>query len=237
MGEISNFTEENSNPFVSVTIMAFNEEAVIDKQVMATIAFFEGQGIAFEVLVVDDGSTDKTGEKVRMIAGQDPRVRLLRHEVNQGMGVSIRDGYMASSGTFVTQLPGDMQVTADVFERFLPFLDDHDMVLSTYRRRDDGRLRRVVSLGFRAATRGILGYWCAITGTMFIRRSLLEGLSMRSDTFMVNCEIPLRLMRKGVKPAFVEIEAQSRPSGGSKVLRLGRIARVVQEMLKLRRTL
>lgn len=222
---------------ISVTIMAFNEEAVIARQVKTTIDFFDARGIDFEVLVVDDGSTDRTNNIIRGIAEHEPRVRLLRHGQNMGMGVSIRDGYQASTGTFVTQLPGDMQVTADVFDRFLPFLLDYDMVLSTYRRRDDGRLRRVVSLGFRAATRGILGYWCAITGTMFIRRSLLQGLPMRCDTFLVNCEIPLRLMRSGVKPAFVEIEAQTRPSGQSKVLRFGRIARVVREMLKLRRTL
>lgn len=217
--------------------MAFNEAAVIAKQVKNTIEFFDKHGLDFEILVVDDGSTDETGDIVSSISKQDPRVRLLQHRQNRGMGASIRDGYRASTGTFVTQLPGDMQVTADVFERFLPFLPDHDMVLSTYRRRDDGRLRRVVSLGFRSATRLILGYWCAITGTMFIRRSLLQGLPMKSETFMLNCEIPLRLMRLGARTAFVEIEAQSRPSGSSKVLRVGRIAGVLQEMLKLRRTL
>jgi hypothetical protein len=122
-----------------------------------------------------------------------------------------------------------------VFTRFLKLLPKSDPVLSTYRRRDDGLVRRVVSLGFRAATWGLLGYWCDITGTMFIRRELLTGLPMESDTFMINCEIPLRLMRAGVRPAFVQIEAAKRQAGGSKVLNPARIASVVSEMIRLRR--
>jgi len=224
-------------PSISVTIMAFNEAPVIADQVRHTIDFFEARGMEFEVIVVDDGSTDGTSQQVMAVSDNDPRIKLLRHEKNQGMGVSIRDGYLASTKDFVTQLPGDMQVTAAVFDRFLDLLSSHDMVLSTYRHRDDGNARRVVSLGFQAATWVILGYWCAITGTMFIRRELLDGLPMESSTFMINCEIPLRLMRLGVKPAFVQIEAQKRPSGGSKVLRPGRIAGVIKEMMYLRRKL
>ncbi len=226
-----------SQASISVTIMAFNEESVIADQVAATVAFFRDRGIDYEVLVVDDGSTDRTGDIVAGLARQDSRVKLLRHAVNQGMGASIRDGYLASTGAFVTQLPGDMQVTADVFEHFLPLLGGYDMVLSTYRHRDDGFVRKVVSTGFRAATWALLGYWCAITGTMFIRRSLLQGLPMVSNTFMINCEIPLRLMRNGVRPAFVQIDAQPRKAGSSKVLNVSRVSRVLKEMVNLRSTL
>ena len=217
--------------------MAFNEEAVIKDQVAATVEFFQTRGIDYEVIVVDDGSTDHTGDIVERLARHNDRIRLLRHAVNQGMGASIRDGYQASSMTFVTQLPGDMQVTASVFEKFLPYLTNHDMVLSTYRHRDDGVLRKLVSIGFRAATWVLLRYWCSITGTMFIRRSLLSGLPMKSNTFMINCEIPLRLMRNGVQPAFVQIDAQPRASGASKVFNVRRVARVLVEIVKLRSAL
>lgn len=222
-------------PSVSVTIMAFNEQATIRAQVLETIRFFEAKGMDFEVVVVDDGSTDNTSSQIQGIG--DPRVRLIRHPTNMGMGAAIRHGYEASTKDFVTQLPGDMQVTANAFEPFLPLLDRYDLVLSRYKKRDDGLLRRVVSLGFQALSQVLLGYWCSITGTMFIRRELLKGLPIRSNTFMVNCEIPLRLMKRGVEPAFVAIEARPRSQGRSKVLNFKKIWNVTKEMYLLGREL
>ena len=222
-------------PSVSITIMAFNEEKTIQEQVHHTISFFEARGIDFEVIVVDDGSFDRTAQKVSSI--KDERVRLIRHPQNMGMGVSIRDGYTASTKEFVTQLPGDMQVTADEFEPFLPLLESYDLILSTYKERRDGLLRKCISLGFRFVTWSVLGYWCSITGTMFIRRSLIEHLPMLSRTFLINCEIPLRLIRKGIVPAYVQIHAAPRGHGKSKVLNLKRISRVLKEIYALRREL
>lgn len=220
---------------LSVVVMAYNEQPAIEAQVRATLAFldrFVGQG---EVVAVDDGSTDGTGQVLDALAREDPRVRVVHHPRNLGMGVAIRSGYRAASLDFVTQLPGDGQVHPETLERFLPFLPGHDLVLSTYARRGDGLVRFAVTRAYWTMAWLILGNRCEFTGTMVFRRALLDRIRIASSTFLVNVEVPLKLLRLGVKPARVTIEASARAHGRSKVLSARGILRVVREMLALRR--
>lgn len=220
---------------LSVVIMAFNERPAIEAQVRATLAFLDRCVQRGEVVAVDDGSTDGTGEVLDALAREDPRVRVVHHPRNLGMGVAIRSGYRAATLDFVTQLPGDGQVRPDTLERFLPFLTDHDLVLSTYTRRGDGAVRFLVTRAYWATAWVLLGNRCEFTGTMVFRRALLDRIRVVSDTFLVNVEVPLKLMRLGVQPAWVTIEAEARAHGRSKVLSGRGVARVLREMLALRR--
>jgi glycosyltransferase involved in cell wall biosynthesis len=223
------------SPQLSVVVMAFNERDSIEAQVRATLAFLARcAGPGSEVVVVDDGSRDGMGQVVDAIAASEPAVQVVHHPTNLGMGVAIRSGYAAARCDFVTQLPGDGQVAPDTIERFLPHLESHDLVLSTYTKRDDGLARAVVTAGYQGIALALLGDRCAFTGTMVFRRALLDRVRLTCDSFLVNVELPLKLMRLGVRPAHVTITAVARAHGRSKVLSFRRVARVVREMLKLR---
>lgn len=224
-------------PPLSVVIMAFNERDSLERQARATRAFLRRVGSDGQVVTVDDGSRDGTGEVADALAREDPAFTVVHHPVNLGMGRAIRSGYAAARCEFVTQLPGDGQVVPETLERFLPHLADHDLVLSTYARRDDGPVRAVVTAGYQATAWVLLGDRCAFTGTMIFRRAWLERVRLTCDSFLVNVELPLKLMRLGVRPARVTIECVARAHGRSKVLSPTRVARVVGEMLALRREL
>lgn len=224
-------------PSLSVVVMAYNERVTIESQVHDTLAFLRSEADDFEVIVVDDGSTDGTAEIADCLAASDPHVHVVHHPGNMGMGVAIRSGYAAASKEFVTQLPGDGQVRPETLSRFLPYLSDYDLVLSTYSRRGDGVLRAIVTGGYQTVAYLLLGNRCAFTGTMVFRRSLLSRLELTCDSFLVNVELPLKLMRLGIKPAFVTIECIARPHGRSKVLSLRRVAQVLREMWRLRKEL
>lgn len=223
---------------LSVVIMAFNERESLPPQVRATLAFLDRAVDAGQVVVVDDGSSDGTGEAADELAREDSRVTVVHHPTNLGMGVAIRSGYGAATCDWVTQLPGDGQIAPDTLERFLPHCLGHDLVLSTYERRGDGPLRVLVTAGYQATALGLLGNRCRFTGTMVFRRSWLSRVRLTCDSFIVNVELPLKLMRQGVVPGWVTIGAPlPRTHGRSKVLSASRIARVVREMLALRREL
>jgi glycosyltransferase involved in cell wall biosynthesis len=225
-------------PFsLSVVIMAFNEEATIEQQVVNTLAFLSEWVKEGEVIAVDDGSTDRTGKILDALAKQDPRLKVVHHPRNLGMGVAIKSGYRTATMDFVTQLPGDAQVSPDTLIKFLPLVQTHDLVLSTYERRDDGLLRFFVTRAYWACAYAILHNPCKFTGTMVFRRSLLDRIAIKSDTFMVNVEVPLKLMKLGVKPAFVTIQAKERAFGRSRVLSLRTISKVLREMLMIREEL
>ena len=221
-------------PSLSVVIMAFNERESIVGQVRATLAWLARATGDSEVVVVDDGSTDGMAEAVDRLAAQDPRVRVVHHPRNLGMGCAIRSGYGAATKEFVTQLPGDGQVEPATLDRFLPDLADHDLVLSTYEQRGDGPGRAIVTAAYQGTARVLLGNRCAFTGTMVFRRSWLDRVRLTCDSFLVNVELPLKLMRLGVKPASVTITCIARAHGRSKVLATRRVAVVLREMLRLR---
>ena len=222
---------------LSIVIMAFNEEANLPVQVERTIDFLKAHTGAWQIVIVNDGSSDRTGAIADEYAAQYPsQIDAVHHEVNRGMGAAIRNGYARAACEWVTQLPADCQVDPKVFTRFIPHLKTSDIVLSVYRERDDGWQRKVLSWGFQTFVRLVLGARGDFTGTMMFRRDLLERVGpLHSESFFVNLEFPIRVLKLGTAHAIVEIEAQPRLHGASKVANTGRIKTVVREALAMRR--
>jgi len=140
---------------LSVVVMAYNEQQNIPVLLERLVAYLSGsrQVDDFEVLVVDDGGTDETASEVLRFAATEPRVRLLKHARNLGMGAAISTGYAAARGTHVTQLPADLQVPPETLDLFLPHAHQVDIVLSVYNHRGDGLKRRILSAGYRVVAR------------------------------------------------------------------------------------
>ena len=89
-------------PEVSVLIPAFNEEQHLGTTIRGALAILGAQGLPFEIVVVDDGSTDGSAAVASDVVRTDSRVRLLRHERNRGLGASHFTGVEASRGEYVT---------------------------------------------------------------------------------------------------------------------------------------
>jgi dolichyl-phosphate beta-glucosyltransferase len=87
-----------SGPRWSVVIPAFNEARRLPPYLADVIGYFDGRGEPYEVLVVDDGSSDGTADVVTAIARTHPSVRLLQQERNQGKGAAVRRGMLAAQG-------------------------------------------------------------------------------------------------------------------------------------------
>ena len=221
---------------LSIVIMAFNEEENLPLAAQQAIAFLEEVTEQWQLIIVNDGSTDGTANVADSIRAQDPsRIDIVHHPENLGMGAAIRNGYAIARCEWVTQLPADCQVHPDMFRRFLPKMVDAEIILSVYADRDDGFTRKLLSAGFQTTVRLLLGHRGDFTGTMVFHRVLLERVPpIQSDTFFANMEFPILALRAGAKSAVVQIEAQQRHSGESKVKNLRRISRVLGEVVKMR---
>jgi len=247
------FPNTEERPLLSIVILAFNEEGGLERSVHDVVAWIDAlttkgpshlpsnaaaecghAGPLAEIVIVNDGSSDGTATIADALAAQHACVRAVHHPQNRGMGATVRTGYGAAHGFYVTQLPADGQVRPETLEILLPHLDDVDVVLSVYRLRDDGMKRKVLSKGFQTLVRGLYGQDGRITGTMMIRRSLIDLFPTHANTFFANLELPFRLIRAGVPHKIVEIEAVPRESGSSKVANPKRIAKVTREMIGVR---
>jgi glycosyltransferase involved in cell wall biosynthesis len=93
---------------LSVVVPCFNEEATIES-ILAKILAADTIGMNLEVIVVDDGSTDRSQEAVSRVARSDPRVKLVKRERNHGKGAAIRAGILAASGDIILMQDADLE--------------------------------------------------------------------------------------------------------------------------------
>lgn len=122
----------SSPPYLTLVIPAYNEELRIGKTLKGMIGYFKNQDFRTEILVVDDGSTDKTKQVVESFKGDEPPVRLIGYEKNRGKGFAIKTGMLATQSTYVLFADADMSTPVEMFERFEPLLAEGlDVVIGT----------------------------------------------------------------------------------------------------------
>jgi len=141
---------------VSVIVPAFNEEARIGEAVAAVTRHLVEVGLTFEILCVDDGSTDKTAAVVEELAARDPRVRLLRMPRNEGKGEAVRQGVFAARGRFVFFLDADLSTRPEAIDASLPHLQDGADLVAGSRHCPGSRVVRAQPAWRRSLGRGFL---------------------------------------------------------------------------------
>jgi glycosyltransferase involved in cell wall biosynthesis len=189
--------------------------------------------------VVDDGSSDRTAERVRGLAESDPRVRLVSHGENRGYGEALRTGFLASRLDFVFFTDADLQFDMDELERFLPYAGTVDVIAGYRRNRQDSSVRRVMAYGWNLLVR-VLFYVpvrdidCAFK---LFDRSILQEIHIESVGAMVNTELMVKLGRSGASVVEVGVSHRPRRAGEARGASPKVIATAFAELLRMRRRL
>jgi len=127
-------------PYLSVVIPTYNEEAGIRQSLARVFAFLEGKDYPFEVLVVDDGSKDKTTAVAEEFFGKRPELQLIKNP-HKGKGFAVRTGVLAAKGNFVLFSDADLSTPIEDVDRFLMWLRDHDFSVAIASREGFGSKR------------------------------------------------------------------------------------------------
>jgi glycosyltransferase involved in cell wall biosynthesis len=204
---------------LSLVMPAFNEATSIGDAVAEAHESLVGLGYEFEILVVDDGSTDATAEIVDDLAAFWPRVRVLSHEQNLGYGAALRTGFEAARYDLVAFTDADGQFYLDELDDLVPLTDEYPVVVGRRVQRQDPWRRRFLSRGYNLLARLFLGTGvrdcdCALK---VFRRDALTDLLPDSTGFFVNTEMLCRARRLGWAVAEVGVRHKPRRRGTSKV--------------------
>jgi glycosyltransferase involved in cell wall biosynthesis len=221
--------------FISVVMPALNEEDNILPAVEDTLAAFDHFGIDGEIIVVNDGSTDRTPVLVAEKGEADARVRLINHVERQGIGASFWDGVYQAKGQFVTMFPGDNE--NDPFEclRYCSLLEHVDLIIPfAYNKEVRPAYRNFLSLVYRLIINMTFKVNFNYTnGTILYRRSILTDLIHHSRGFFFQTEILIKAVKRGYLFAEVPYHLDRRNSGVSKAVSFPSFYNVVKGYLRL----
>ncbi|MBI2371415.1 MAG: glycosyltransferase family 2 protein [Deltaproteobacteria bacterium] len=109
---------------LSVVIPAYNEETRLPATLTRIAAHLKTLEVEAEIVVVDDGSTDRTAAVVQGLAGAIPGLRLDRHPENRGKGAAVRSGVLQAAGGYILISDADLSTPIEELDRFLPLLQD-----------------------------------------------------------------------------------------------------------------
>ena len=131
---------------------AYNEEENVEAVVREAQAKLPRFADDVEIVVIDDGSRDRTGEIADRLAAEDPRVRVVHHRPNRGYGGAVRSGLLSATKEHVFFTDGDQQFDLDDLDRVIPRLDRADVVVGWRERRADPP-KRLNSLNAQSTSR------------------------------------------------------------------------------------
>ncbi len=216
-------------PFLSVVMPCLNEASVVEKSLRETARVLrECQPDPFEILLVDDGSTDGTWDVAKDVAASIPEVQLARIPVNGGKGNAQRKAFEMTRGEIVCFLDGDLDIHPKHIPPFVQILkNDHTQVVIGSKRHPESRIeyplrRRFLSSGYEVFVRGLFGLQVkdTQTGIKVFRRSVLEEVLPRGlvKRYAFDAELLILAKRLGFKIVEAPIETDSWDGRGSGVV-------------------
>jgi glycosyltransferase involved in cell wall biosynthesis len=223
---------------LSVVLPAFNEEANIDEVVRKCVAYLEKRIPEYELLVVNDGSRDRTGEILNRLAGELPRLRPLHHPENRGYGAALRTGFDAATKRFVFYMDGDGQFDIDDLDKLLPLATDDDNIVTGFRiERRDPFVRRLNAKLFGGwLVRIMLNVRVRDLNCAFklIPKKVLDAITLESTSALINAEMYGRAVRKGFGIKEVGVHHYPRTAGVQTGAHLSVIIKAFYDLFRLR---
>jgi dolichyl-phosphate beta-glucosyltransferase len=236
--------DESIRESTSVVIPCFNEERRILPTLERTVEFLSNRDRPWEVVVVDDGSVDRTSACVRERFGDQPTVRVLRFESNHGKGFAVREGILASRGELALFSDADLSTPIEEVAKLERHAESGFDVVVGSRVVPGSRIltpqpasRRLSGLVFRSLVRALALTTVRDTqcGFKLLRRKAVEPILRRIEThgFAFDVELLARVERAGLRVA--ELPVDWSDSRGSRLRLVPDAWRMAMDLLRVRR--
>jgi len=223
---------------LSVVLPAYNEEANVERVVRDCSAYLEERVPDYELLVVNDGSRDRTREILDGLAAEFPKLRPQHHPQNRGYGSALRTGFDAASKQFIFYMDGDGQFDIHDLDLLLPLATDEMHIVTGYRiERRDPFMRRLNAFLFGGfLVRILLNVHVRDLNCAFklIPHKVFERIRLESTGALVNAEMYGRAVRKGFGIKEVGVHHYPRTAGVQTGAHLSVILRAFYDLFRLR---
>jgi glycosyltransferase involved in cell wall biosynthesis len=216
----------------------FNEEETIEHALEVGVEALERHANDWELIVVDDASTDRSPAMVAAAAERDPRIRLLHHAVNRKLGGTLRTGFAACRKDLVLYMDADLPFDPDVLGRAASALYvSRADVIAGYRldRTTEGLLRTIYSYVYNTLI-GVLFRWPHRDinfSFKLMRREVLEAVELRSEGSLIDAELIVKARNLGFVIQQLGLDYFPRSRGKSTLSSPGVILKIFAELFRL----
>jgi len=221
---------------LSIVLPAYNEEANVESAVERVSTVAQQLGMDYEIILVNDGSTDRTGEIARELMQRIPNFRLVEHYPNRGYGGALKAGFAAATKDLIVFVPADNQFDFGEINRLLERIEEADIVSGYRARRQDPFIRKLNAFGWNTLVRLLFGYLCRDIdcGFKLFRREVLKHVNLVSDGAMIDTEFLAGAKARGFRIAEVPVTHLPRVAGEATGANLGVILRAFRDLVRFR---
>jgi len=229
-----------TNISLSVVLPAHNEEENITNTVSDCISYLASNFPEYEVVVVNDGSRDRTREMVEEMSRQNPAVVLVNHEVNKGYGSALRSGFDKASMDYIFFMDSDGQFDITDLDRLIPHIGGKNVVIGYRENRADSFLRSLNAWMYGLYIRFMFGLAvkdmdCAFK--IFPTEAYHKVRPIKAGGALFSAEFLIKLKRIGYVFKEVPVRHFPRKFGSQSGANLKVILRMFRESWKLRNEL
>jgi glycosyltransferase involved in cell wall biosynthesis len=220
---------------ISVIMPSLNEEANISNAINNTLDAFDKLGLEGEVIVINDGSNDRTGELVIKLSENDKRIKLIQHSFQKGIGKSFWSGVSESQMEFITMFPGDNENNQLDSLIFLNMTDNVDIIVPYIVNNKIRSISRIIiSKIFRVIVNYTFGLNLNYTnGAVIYRSNVIKKIKPISFGFFYQAEILIRLILSGYLYAETPHYLKVRQNGATKALTVRSLFEIIRSYIIL----
>jgi len=216
----------------------FNEEANIEHAIAYAVDALALHSRDYEIIIVDDASTDESPELVRRAIAGNPRIRLIRHEFNQKLGASLRTGFGEAKHELILYMDADLPFDPDVLGRAIRAMNvTRADLISGYRfdRTTEGLKRTVYTVVYNWMIRVLFNISIRDVNFSFklMRREVLKAIDLKSEGSLIDAEILVKARNRGFVIQQIGLDYFPRVHGTSHLSSAGVVFKILREMMSL----
>jgi glycosyltransferase involved in cell wall biosynthesis len=226
------------NPSVSLVIPMFNEELNIEHALSAGVESLAKYADDYEIVIVDDASTDSSPELVAAAIAENPRIQMIRHPRNRKLGGSLRTGFAAATKDLVFYMDADLPFDPDVLGKAIRAMQVTGAdVIAGYRldRTMEGFRRTIYSYVYNALIGVLFGWPHRDINFSFklMKREVLEDIELRSEGSLIDAELIVKAKNHGFAIQQIGLDYFPRIRGTSHLSSPMVIVKILRELVML----
>ncbi|MDQ3098854.1 MAG: glycosyltransferase family 2 protein [bacterium] len=226
----------NKLPELSVFFPAYNEEDTIESTVLKAVDECQKIADIYEIIIVNDGSRDKTGEIIEILSKNNSYIKIITHSPNRGYGGALKSGMYAAQYKYIAFNDSDGQFDFSQIERFLPYIAEYSLIIGYRTNRIEGIRRLANAKAWSFLINILFGLHVKDVDCAFklFNQEILQTIQpLQSEGALISTEFLVKAKRAGFKIKEVPVDHLPRKGGTPTGANLKVIIKAFYELLKL----